>query len=105
MTITSEACADLNMDPKITVIVVGKRHHVRYVSHLSIELYLGIEMVIDSSLNRNATQTRVEIARLGRSSIVKLLILPNSISIFSLTVDSWVPAGLPIIQYVFHLIK
>ncbi|KAF8205042.1 argonaute-like protein [Pholiota molesta] len=25
-----KACADLNMDPKITVIVVGKRHHVRF---------------------------------------------------------------------------
>jgi hypothetical protein len=27
----TEACSDLQIDPKITVIVVGKRHHVRLV--------------------------------------------------------------------------
>jgi eukaryotic translation initiation factor 2C len=28
----TEACSDLRIDPKITVIVVGKRHHVRLVN-------------------------------------------------------------------------
>jgi eukaryotic translation initiation factor 2C len=26
----AEACAELRIDPKITIIVVGKRHHVRF---------------------------------------------------------------------------
>ncbi len=25
----SEACAELRIDPKITIVVVGKRHHIR----------------------------------------------------------------------------
>lgn len=29
----TEACRELEMSPKITLIVVGKRHHIRY-SHL-----------------------------------------------------------------------
>ena len=30
LTRLAEACADLRIDPKITIIVVGKRHHVRF---------------------------------------------------------------------------
>lgn len=30
LTVFPEACAELRIDPKITIIVVGKRHHVRF---------------------------------------------------------------------------
>ena len=30
LTRLAEACAELRIDPKITIIVVGKRHHVRF---------------------------------------------------------------------------
>ena len=30
LTLLAEACAELRIDPKITIIVVGKRHHVRF---------------------------------------------------------------------------
>lgn len=83
-----EACADLNIDPKITIIVVGKRHHVRY----DISCYRGTGSgwndMLDSSRNRTAMQTGVAIVLLARWSIVKLPILPNLISISKVTVDS-----------------
>lgn len=38
----TEACRELNMSPKITLIVVGKRHHIRYSCLPPSQIHLNI---------------------------------------------------------------
>jgi hypothetical protein len=39
LTIIPEACEELKINPKITLIIVGKRHHIRFVVTFIVKFY------------------------------------------------------------------
>lgn len=101
----AEACSDLRIDPKITIIVVGKRHHVRLVDlfimlcHLA-ELAKFLHSP-GSSLKMSAMLIRAVTVQLAQSWIARWHILPNLTFISKVTEVFSEPVAPPIIQCVF----
>lgn len=81
-----DACKAKGINPKITLIIVGKRHHIRYVVHgpfmeVSNSNILTLFIYLECSLRTKLTQTRVATVRLGPPLTRALDTLPNSITI------------------------
>jgi eukaryotic translation initiation factor 2C len=45
---SSEACKEVGINPKITVIIVGKRHHVRFFPRPTSQIGAGIAQLAPS---------------------------------------------------------
>jgi hypothetical protein len=84
------------------VIVVGKRHHIRFVDISSYRDHAQ-HAVLDSSLNDLGTPIEVATALREPSSIVTSRTPLNLISIFKVTEVFWVPAARRITRYVYFL--
>jgi len=98
----AEACRELGINPKITIIIVGKRHHNQYVL-LFVHFVIQIELFSDCSLAVLVLRIGVRIVPLEVSSIVGSYIPLTLISFSKVMLVFLAPVALLITQYVFHL--